>query len=84
MINSLLFENSSKFLSLFQRLKVCLQCFVAYVIIKFNQFNARSRMKKKRRLMQGSESKDSDGTNKSETKSISEVVCMIIQCSLYL
>jgi len=33
-------------------------------------------MKKKRRLMQGSESKDSDGINKSEAQSISEVVCM--------
>ncbi|KAL9971485.1 hypothetical protein ACROYT_G017653 [Oculina patagonica] len=34
----------------------------------------KSRMKKKRRLMQGSESKDSDGINKTEAKSISEVV----------
>ena len=30
--------------------------------------------------MQGSESKDSDGINKSETQSISEVVCL--QCEI--
>ena len=45
------------------------------LLINF-KFNRRSRMKKKRRLMQGSESKDSDGINKSEAQSISEVVCM--------
>ena len=33
--------------------------------------------------MPGSESKDSDGTNKSETKSISEVVCMKISVKFY-
>lgn len=32
--------------------------------------------------MQGSESKDSDGINKSEAQSISEVVCM--QCEIFV
>ena len=32
--------------------------------------------------MQGSESKDSDGINKSEAQSISEVVCM--QCEIFM
>ena len=41
-------------------------------------FNNRSRMKKKRRFLRGSESKDSDGISKSETKSISEVVSVTL------
>ena len=41
---------------------------------------ARTRMKKKRRFLQGSESKDSDDAGKSERKSISEVVSLSPVC----
>lgn len=46
----------------------------------FKIFMARTRMKKKRRFLQGSESKDSDDAGKSERKSISEVVSLSPVC----
>lgn len=62
---------------IYNQIQWSLKCSVQHI---FKIFMARTRMKKKRRFLQGSESKDSDDAGKSERKSISEVVSLSPVC----